>query len=190
MHIERHSDNIQDNIDNNCFQGDCMSKKWLWVGLVLVLSMILAGCGGGQKAAPPVSFDIEMSEYVYTPDVLEVKVGQEVTLNLVNLGKVEHELMIGQQVIYEDGRPNGFQEDLFASAGVEPEMSGGMPMSESTNGHMHDNPGVMMILPAGETGTITFPVTKDMVGEWEMACFSQEGVHYTAGMVGKLVVTP
>jgi uncharacterized cupredoxin-like copper-binding protein len=37
---------------------------------------------------------------------------------------------------------------------------------------------------------VKFTVTKDMVGEWEMGCFAQEGVHYTAGMVGKLVVAP
>ena len=165
-----------------------MRKKWSMAGLILAISVILAACGGQSSA--PVSFDVEMSEYAYSPAVLEVKVGQEVALNLVNSGQVEHELMIGREVIYEDGRPNGFQEDLFATGGVEPEVSGGKPAGESTDGHMHANSGVMVTLPAGETGALKFAVTNDMVGEWDMGCFSQEGVHYTAGMVGKLVVTP
>jgi hypothetical protein len=33
-------------------------------------------------------------------------------------------------------------------------------------------------------------LSRKMVGEWEMGCFAQAGVHYTAGMVGKLVVAP
>ena len=165
-----------------------MRERWTLAGLILATGVILAACGGQPSA--PVSFDVEMSEYVYSPDVLEVKVGQEVTLNLVNSGQVEHELMIGREVIYEDSRPNGFQEDLFATGGIEPEVSGGVPAGESADGHMHDNTGVMVTLPAGEAGSLKFAVTSDMVGEWEMGCFSQEGVHYTAGMVGKLVVMP
>jgi len=103
---------------------------------------------------------------------------------------VEHELMIGREVISEGGSPNGFREDLFAVTGVKPEVTGGKPAGESTDGHMHDNPGVIVTLPTGEAGALKFVVTKDMVGEWDMGCFSQQGVHYTAGMVGKLVVTP
>lgn len=165
-----------------------MSKRWTWAGMMLAFSVILAACGGQPSA--PVSFKVEMSEYAYSPAVLEVKVGQEVTLNLVNSGQVEHELMIGREVIYEDGRPNGFQEDLFETAGIEPEVNGGIPAGESADDHMHANPGVMVTLPTGEAGSLKFAVTEDMVGEWEMGCFSQEGVHYTAGMVGRLVVTP
>ena len=165
-----------------------MSKMRFWAIVALIAAGLLAACGG--QASAPVTYDVEMSEYVFSPDLLEVKVGQEVTLNLINSGAVEHELMIGQNVILEDGRPSGFEKDLFVSAGVEPEVSGSKPEGESADGHMHDNPGVMVTLPAGEAGAIKFVVTKDMVGEWEMACFSQEGVHYTAGMRGKLVVQP
>jgi uncharacterized cupredoxin-like copper-binding protein len=103
---------------------------------------------------------------------------------------LEHELMIGREVAYQDGRPNGFQQDLFAVAGAQPEVSGGMSSGDSAGGHMHANPGVMVTLPSGAAGSVTFTATEDMVGEWEMGCFSQEGVHYTAGMVGKLVVAP
>jgi uncharacterized cupredoxin-like copper-binding protein len=29
-----------------------------------------------------------------------------------------------------------------------------------------------------------------MVGEWEIGCFEQEGVHYDAGMHGPLTIQP
>jgi len=36
---------------------------------------------------------------------------------------------------------------------------------------------------------MTLTVTEEMVGEWEFGCFEQDGVHYTAGMKGMMVVT-
>jgi uncharacterized cupredoxin-like copper-binding protein len=131
-----------------------------------------------------------MTEFAFTPNTIEAKVGQEVTLNLVNKGALEHEIMFGHNVMMMNGLPNGYQEDMFASAGIEPEvmMAGGgmndMAMAE-------DHAGFMVLLPKnGDQATMTFTVTKDMVGEWEIGCFEQDGVHYNAGMVGKLIVTP
>jgi hypothetical protein len=37
---------------------------------------------------------------------------------------------------------------------------------------------------------VTFTVTEEMVGEWEIGCFLLEGVHYDSGMVGKFIVSP
>jgi hypothetical protein len=42
---------------------------------------------------------------------------------------------------------------------------------------------------AGEA-TVTFVVTEEMVGEWEMGCFLDSGSHLQQGMTGKVVVTP
>ena len=36
--------------------------------------------------------------------------------------------------------------------------------------------------------TLTFTVTEDMVGEWEIGCFEEDGLHYDDGMKGKLVI--
>ena len=161
-----------------------MRVKFL-ISLWMLTSILLASCSG-QKAQP-VSMSVNMTEYAYSPDTIEAKVGQQVTLELTNSGVLSHELMIGKQVRMEDSRPSGYKVDLFESAGVEPEVSGGsMDMGE----HGHGAIGVMVTLPkTGDKATMTFTVTDDMVGEWEIGCFSQEGVHYDAGMKGKLTVT-
>jgi ABC-type Zn2+ transport system substrate-binding protein/surface adhesin len=125
--------------------------------------------------------------------------------------------MFGREVMMMDNRPSGFEQDMFESAGVEPvvamsavemqedeheeaehqegdeheeaEHQEGDEHSESEAGHEHE--GFMVLLPAEakEVATITFTVTEDMLGEWEMGCFLQEGVHYDAGMKGKFIVT-
>lgn len=53
----------------------------------------------------------------------------------------------------------------------------------------HAHSGFMvMVPPANDTYTMSFTVTEDMVGEWEIGCFLLDGVHYTSGMVGTLTV--
>lgn len=156
---------------------------------IFPLLLILALVACARPTVEPVSYTLEMNEYAFTPADLEVQVGQEVTLNLVNQGQLEHELMIGREVEYAENRPNGYQEDLFAVAGVEPEISGGSTSEmDLTSEHMHDNPGTMVVVQPENQASLTFTVTDDMLGEWELGCFSQDGVHYAAGMQGKLVV--
>lgn len=160
--------------------------KKLFVPIVLgVVALVLAACGGGTPE--PVSYDINMTEYAYSPENLNLKVGQEVTLNLINSGQLQHEIMFGREVMKMDNRPAGYMVDMFEASGVEPEVH---QEGEPEHGHdeeMHE--GFMVALPIDGTGTIKFTVTEDMVGEWEMGCFEQDGVHYDAGMIGIVTVT-
>jgi uncharacterized cupredoxin-like copper-binding protein len=158
------------------------------VGLIILLSTtLLAACGGSVE---PVSYTIEMDEYTFSPSTIEVKVGQEVTIELVNKGEIPHELMIGRGVDYIDRRPVGYVEDMFSIAHVEPEVTGGV-VSMGDGHDMDGHAGFMVVLEGiGDTATIKFTATREMVGEWEMGCFEQDGVHYDAGMVGKLIVSP
>jgi uncharacterized cupredoxin-like copper-binding protein len=128
-----------------------------------------------------------MAEYTFTPTTLEFKVGQEVTLTLVNKGNLQHEIMFGRQVIKTNNRPAGYEEDMFTAGGVHPDVTqSAMPEEEEEEGHS----GFMVVLPVGAQASVTFNVTEGMVGDWEMGCFEQEGVHYDAGMKGAVSVTP
>jgi uncharacterized cupredoxin-like copper-binding protein len=164
--------------------------KTLRVSMLLtVLILSLAACG--RAATPqPVSMTIEMSEYKFDPSSLEFKVGQQVTLELVNNGQLQHEIMIGREVMKMDNRPSGYQVDLFEAGGVEPEVNiiEEGHMTEAAN-EEEGHAGFMLVLGAGGRGTMTFNVTDGMAGEWEIGCFEQEGVHYDAGMHGPATIT-
>jgi uncharacterized cupredoxin-like copper-binding protein len=162
---------------------EIVSKRLVFlIGGLFVL--LIAACGG--SAPGPVTYDIDMTEYAFTPANLEFKVGQEVTLNLTNSGQLQHEVMFGRQVMMMNNRPAGYTEDMFEVGGVVPEVQQvGEPEEEEEE--MHE--GFMVAIPKSGTGTIKFTVTKDMVGDWEMGCFEQAGVHYDAGMKGTVTVT-
>ena len=168
----------------------------VFAGLVLI-ALLSSACSGSSSASAdkpePVSFTIEMTEYAFSPERIEIRVGQEVTLEMVNLGLISHELMIGQEVSRLNNRPNGYQKDLFEIAQVEPVLVGGSTAGDhATDGHGSDHSGsFMVVLPEkGDKASLTFVVTEKMVGEWDMGCFEQDGVHYDAGMKGSLVILP
>ena len=169
-------------------------NKVHWLPLAAFV-LLLAACAGGQpqsSAKPePVTYTVEMTEYAFQPNELQAKVGQEVTIELVNSGVLEHELMVGRDVKMTNNRPDGYQHDMFAETNAEPVVMGGKEDGMDMSGHGSEHTGFMVIVPNGaEKATITFTATQDMVGEWEIGCFSQDGVHYDAGMKGKFVVSP
>lgn len=65
-------------------------------------------------------------------------------------------------------------------------------MSDSTMAAMEMDDemdhGFMIMRDPGEEATVTFVVTADQVGVWEMACFQEDGAHYDDGMKGKFFV--
>jgi plastocyanin len=179
--------------------------KVRWITLLVAIPMVLAACSS-QAPPEPLEMTINMTEYAFEPADLEFQVGQEVTLNLTNSGALEHEIMFGRDVMMTDGMPNGYMVDMFESAGVEPVVS--VEMSEETveegeehtegdehteeDEHMEDehaHAGFMVKVPVThDIYTMSFTVTEDMVGEWEIGCFLLDGVHYNSGMVGTLTV--
>ena len=168
-------------------------KKASFLAILLAgILLFLVACAGQKSTPEPVKYTIEMSEYAYSPSEIQAKVGQEVTIELVNNGVLQHELMIGRDVKMHDNRPNGFEQDMFEIANVEPNVMGAMQGDmDMGSEEMHDeHTGFMVSVPVGtDKAMITFTATKDMVGEWEIGCFEQEGVHYDAGMKGKLVIS-
>lgn len=209
----------------------------------LLIGIILSGCTSSSSepasSAPTVSLKvaplevtIEMSEYQFSPAEIEAKVGQDVTLTLVNVGALEHELMIGKDVEMHDGHPSGYEIDMFRTADIIPTVhGGGMLMAHDEAGHQAEGDmamaeddheegmamegdeheegmamegedhadgmtmnlegegALMVMMPVdAETTTVSFTVTEDMIGEWEMGCFQLDGVHYNSGMVGTFTV--
>jgi uncharacterized cupredoxin-like copper-binding protein len=161
-------------------------KKSLVIITFCAVAFLTAACGGSETS-DTVSYDINMNEYNFVPERLTFRVGQEVTLNLTNSGQLQHEIMFGRNVTKMDNRPSGYEVDMFAAGGVEPEVH---QVGEPEHEHeemMHE--GFMLALPEDGTGTIKFTVTEGMLGDWEMGCFEQDGVHYDAGMKGSVTVT-
>ena len=190
-------------------------KRIILSGILLIIGGLTA-CGS-ETAVEPVELTIELSEFSYSPDTIELVVGQEVTLNFINTGALHHEFMIGHEAnIHEDGTIDGYGEDFFAVGGVEPVLVSGMAMldgemrgdkmgmymnEEHMNmegegmrmgmGSMSDRPPgyMVMLTPEMNTATITFTVTAEMIGTWQFGCFVEEGTHFNAGMVGSLIVS-
>ncbi|HLD94490.1 MAG TPA: hypothetical protein VI703_09860 [Anaerolineales bacterium] len=173
-------------------------KKGIFVAAFILSGVVLAACG---PAAPePLEMTIRMSEFAFEPNIIEAKVGQQVTLNLVNEGALEHEIMFGRNMMMGDaGQPNGYETDMFMMAGMEPTvtfgdgMEEGMDMGDEEMGMTgtEEHGGFMVSLPGmgNQIGTMSFTVTEEMLGEWEFGCFEQEGIHYEQGMYGTMVVT-
>ena len=177
-------------------------KKRFYLSVIVILFMVLTGC----ERLRTVNITIELDEFSYSPNHIDLEVGQVVTLTIINNGKLEHEIMFGRTVLMLNGQANGFTVDLFEHAGVEPrgmammghdhadhdhEENGLEPMDTmgaSDEQSMHS--GYMTTVDAeNTTATIIFAVTEEMVGEWEIGCFLQSGSHYGAGMAVTLTVT-
>jgi plastocyanin len=179
-------------------------RKLGWITVLAAVGLVLAACGS-QAPPEPLELTIDMTEYAFEPADLEFQVGQEVTLHLTNSGALEHEIMFGRDVMMTDGRPSGYMVDMFETAGVEPEVTVEAAEEEHTEGDEHAeeeehsegdehteddaHTGFMVMVPAShDVYTMSFTVTEEMVGEWEVGCFLLDGVHYESGMVGSLMV--
>lgn len=188
------------------------NKNFIILTLTIFALLGLSACGSAESSPEPVEFIVEMSEFAFSPDVIEVQVGQEVTIEVFNSGALEHELMIGQEVMTVNDVPAMYMKDFFDAANADaPEVTGDMAdvSHDDDEDSDHDDDedsnhddeedsdhdggsehGFMVFLPKGESASFTFVVTEDMVGTWEIGCFLDGGSHYTANMIGTLIVNP
>jgi len=159
-------------------------KTTRWILSSIAMLLVLVACNGSGSQPQPEPFRMDLSEYAFNPSTIEVRDGQQVSLELVNIGAVDHEIMFGRDVMLTDDRPSGYMNDLFASSGIDPKVNGGE--MEEHMGHE----GFTVVVKPGESATLTFTLTEGAVGDWEFGCFEQEGVHYDAGMKGSFTVKP
>ena len=131
-----------------------MKKSLLFVFVLFLAALTLAGCGGSKKA----TLDVEMNDFSYIPNKFEMPAGGEITLNMKNTGKLEHEFVIikkGEQVTVP------FNEDDESKVFWEAEVN------------------------AGASQTVTFTAPPDP-GEYQVVCGTPG--HIEQGMVASLTV--
>ena len=195
--------------------------------MILTVSMLAAACGsggdGGQASGaggdPDAHIRVNMTEYGFGSDVIEVRAGQTVEFLLKNSGDLDHEFMIGREVtVAMDGMATGFEHDFFEGlmpivdppeAGMvmesmEMDMDGdSMDMDDGsmdmdgddgsmdmdTDGHDDGHHGFMVTLAPGGTASVTVTIPDDAVGDWEIGCFRDKGTHWSSGMHATLRIT-
>lgn len=117
----------------------------------------------------------------YTVDMFE-SAGVEPVVTIEKAEGGEHE---------EDEHTDGDEHDEGEHMEEDEHMEGdehdeeGEHMEEGEHAHSGF---MVMVPPSHDTYTMSFTVTEDMVGEWEIGCFLLDGVHYISGMVGTLTV--
>jgi uncharacterized cupredoxin-like copper-binding protein len=121
------------------------------------------GIAGDAKSVKRTVQFVMTDNMRFTPDHLQVKQGETLRLVIKNQGQQLHEFVLGTKK----------ELDEHAALMVK------FPNME------HDEP-YMAHVPAGKTGEIVW--TFNQAGDFDFACLIAG--HYSAGMVGKVKVTP
>jgi uncharacterized cupredoxin-like copper-binding protein len=139
--------------------------------IVLAASFVLASpacahdSGAGEPVAAakaPRSVNITMSDTMrFDPAEITVKRGETVRFVAKNVGKLQHEMVLGTKKELED-----HAKHMREHPGME-----------------HHEPNMLEVAP-GKTGELTWRFTR--AGTFYYGCL--EPGHYEAGMVGKIVV--
>jgi len=166
------------------------------VAVAAVAGVLATACGsGGQtvaRADANKEIIVNMDEFSFGLDVIELTAGETVTFVLVNLGDNEHEFMIGRNVQdTSEGYPNGFEHDFFETAipTVDP-PSAGMNMGADMGGMDMSGDSASSDMPADTNADMPADTNADM-GGMDMGGDAHSGfmVQRAAGEVARLTVT-
>ena len=130
--------------------------------LTLILTFILAACGGAAQPAStePKTMTVALNEFQFQPSEITVGVGQPVKLVIKNNGTVLHDFVSDDAMV-----------EVMAEHGAEHDMPGMAPKMHAA-------------IEAGQQSTLEFKATQ--AGTYTFYC-TVPG-HKEAGMVGKLIV--
>lgn len=168
--------------------------------VLLALVLVATGCSGGAPATMTAGsgpVDIKLTDFAFSPGVVRLQTGREVSFALTNDGKIEHEFMVGRQ----RASMGGYEQDLFAGVHVRasgegyaletPGEAAGQSESHGTmeleRGANMAHGGTELLLRPGGRAIATFTIPAEKAGEWEIGCFLPG--HYEAGMKGVLIVS-
>ena len=151
--------------------------------MVLGLVAAVAAMGHAGVTDERVVVRIEMGEFYFQEEGQErnapivLLAGQRYEIVFVNVGVMEHEVLIGRDVVVEDGIPDGYEINLLDAIEVDVVGEG---WEVGTSGF------VEVELEAGKTVVLHFTLPDSAIGTWEIGCFIPG--HYQAGMLAPLVV--
>lgn len=126
-----------------------------------------SGMGSSEEHAADEVIEIEMVDFGYVPETVDIEVGVPVIFRYTNNGQFKHEAMIGDAHMQEEFALEGDHDDHG---------------DEGEGGHHGDVTGVT-VMP-GET--VDLEVMIDEPGEWFMACHLTG--HYEQGQVASINV--
>lgn len=136
-----------------------MKRLAYLLGALMVLSMVLAACGGsgGSPSSGSTTIDVTMTDFAFSPNTWTVPANTTITLNMKNNGTVDHTWVLMDQPVTPPFSDSNKSNVLFASGSV----------------------------PAGQSKTETFTSPSNS-GTYEVVC-DLPG-HLEAGMDGTLTV--
>lgn len=120
---------------------------------------------------------IEMGEFYFQlegqerNEAIVLEAGVPYVLSFVNVGSMEHEVLIGQGLLVEDDIPDGYETNLFE--GVVLDVTG-------DDWFVRVGGMIEFELEEGESVTLEVTVPDSRIGVWEIGCFIPG--HYQAGM--------
>lgn len=136
-----------------------MKGLFIQGSLIVVLSLVLTGCGGGSVASTRI--ESKMTEYSYDPAVYVIPAGQEITLKVSDIGAADHEfviikngLSIGDAFGPEDEEKIYWEVELKSGetktvSFTAPEGTGEYQIVCGTEGHVeHGMIGQLIVVPS------------------------------------------
>lgn len=157
------------------------------IAVMLAAVVVATACGSSA-----VSGDVTISgtEFAFKPNALRWKVGQQVRITLTNDGQKDHEWVVGKDPMAMTGMARTFATQFLADVDVRFERDG-KPVEPKMVWMTEMGANERAIaLPVGVRPTTVIFTVPNKPGEWEMACFEDDGAHYDDGMKGKVTVEP
>lgn len=133
-------------------------------GYGLAVALTLAACTGQGNPPAETPITLEVTDFLFTPDNLEVTAGQPVKLTLHNASVLEHDFSIVEIPLVGTAEETGGMEHDMGDTAAEPELH--------------------VAVGGGQSASLEFTPTKP--GIYDFWC-TVSG-HKAAGMTGTLVV--
>ena len=155
----------------------------IWGPWLAAAAVVLAGSLALAQDAEPMQLRIEMGEFYFQVegqeqnDAIVLQAGQPYELLFANVGTMEHEVLIGRELLVEDGVPDGYETNLFDAVVIDLYEDDWMVRMTGM---------IEFELEEGESLAMLVTVPEDLVGTWEIGCFIPG--HYQAGMKAPFVI--